>query len=141
MIEFHETTMRCERCDACAWEAIETRMVRERGRQVLHDVLECAFCGARVFVLAPAKPKAERKPEAGSEFRFQFGRFQGMTFAEADAEPNGRKYLELMRDNNERLRDRISEYLSHAAPSAEAALDSKPQWPPNRERRVSTESL
>jgi hypothetical protein len=60
-----------------------------------------------------AKPNANR-----AEFRFQFGRFKGMTFAEADAEPNGRRYLEHLRDTNEKLRDRIAEYL------AENALDS-----------------
>ena len=41
-----------------------------------------------------------------------------MTFAEADAEPNGRRYLEVLRDTNEKLRDRIAAYL------AENALDS-----------------
>ena len=41
-----------------------------------------------------------------------------MTLAEADAEDNGRRYLEHLRDTNEKLRERIKEYLEHAVPSA-----------------------
>jgi hypothetical protein len=37
-----------------------------------------------------------------------------MTFAEADREENGRAYLEHLRDTNEKLRDRIAEYLTTA---------------------------
>jgi hypothetical protein len=35
-----------------------------------------------------------------------------MTIAEADAEPNGRRYLEHLRDTNEKLKTRIEEYLA-----------------------------
>jgi hypothetical protein len=35
-----------------------------------------------------------------------------MTFAEVDAEPNGRKYLEIMQGSNEKLRDRSTAYLA-----------------------------
>jgi hypothetical protein len=37
-----------------------------------------------------------------------------MTLAEADKQPNGRKYLEHMVNHNDKLRDRIAEYLRTA---------------------------
>ena len=110
MIDFHPHTDPCHRCEAVAWECIG-EFVPTKGRP--QDVLACAFCGARARVDAVAVGLASDC----DEFRFQFGRFAGMTFAEADAEPNGRRYLEVLRDTNEKLRDRITEYLSHAAPS------------------------
>jgi LPS O-antigen subunit length determinant protein (WzzB/FepE family) len=50
-----------------------------------------------------------------TEFRFKFGRFAGMTLAEADAKPNGRKYLEYMATTNDKLRERIAEYLKQGS--------------------------
>lgn len=107
MIDFHPHAKPCHRCDAVAWELVG-EFVPHRGRP--EDVIECAFCGLRTRVAGTmaAKPPVS---DAG-EFRFQFGRFKGMTFAEADAEPNGRRYLEIMRDSNEKLRGRIEEYLA-----------------------------
>lgn len=117
MIDFHPCTEPCYRCHATAWECIGS-FVPHKGRP--QDVLECAFCGVRLRTHAVEMPLKERKPTSHplGEFRFQFGRFKGMTFAEADAEPNGRRYLEVLRDTNEKLRERITEYLAHAAPSA-----------------------
>jgi hypothetical protein len=109
MIDFYETDLRCYRCSASSWECIDTA-----GKQ---DVLECVFCGVLMHVAA-APRAAKPQPIDRSEFRFQFGRFKGMTLAEADAEPNGRRYLEVMMGRNEKLRPRIEEYLNHAAPSA-----------------------
>lgn len=116
MIDFHPHADPCYRCDATAWECIGEFVPRKGPPE---DVVECAFCGVRMRVEAAAA-QAAAKPQAcdATEFRFQFGRFKGLTFAEADAEPNGRKYLEVLRDTNEKLRSRIEEYLSHAAPSA-----------------------
>jgi hypothetical protein len=109
MIDFYEIDLRCYRCSASSWECIDTT---ER-----HDVLACVFCG--VLEKVKAAPRAAKpQPIDRSEFRFQFGRFKGMTLAEADAEPNGRRYLEVMKDRNDKLRSRIEEYLNHAAPSA-----------------------
>jgi len=109
MIDFYETDLRCYRCSASSWECIDTT---DR-----HDVLTCVFCG--VLEKVKAAPRAAKpQPADRGEFRFQFGRFAGMTFAEADAEDNGRRYLEHLRDTNEKLRERIKEYLEHAAPSA-----------------------
>jgi hypothetical protein len=109
MIDFYETTLVCYRCAASSWECID-----DTGRG---DLLECLFCG--VLMRVDAAPRAAKpQPVDRGEFRFQFGRFKGMTLAEADAEPNGRRYLEVMMGRNEKLKPRIEEYLSHAAPSA-----------------------
>lgn len=116
-IEFYEHEASCCRCHATSWEQIGEFVPRNGKPQ---DVLECAFCGERIRVDAPfrRKPRSQPLVEA-EEFRFQYGRFQGLTLAEADAEPNGRRYLEVMRDRNEKLKERITEYLTaHAAPSA-----------------------
>jgi hypothetical protein len=116
MIDFHPHIEPCYRCEAVAWECIG-EFIPHRGRP--QDVIECAFCGAMLRVDAVARPAAPRPQHGdGPEFKFQFGRFAGMTLAEADAEPNGRRYLEVMRDTSPKLRDRIVEYLNHAAPSA-----------------------
>lgn len=115
MIDFHPHAEPCYRCEAVAWECIGEFMPH-RGRP--EDVLECAFCGVTVRVPAIAKPAAHKPQPERDEFHFQFGRFKGMTLAQADSEPNGRRYLEVMRDTNDKLRDRITEYLAHAAPSA-----------------------
>lgn len=118
MIDFHPHAAPCYRCHATHWEAIDTRMVRERGRSVPHDVVECCFCGVMELVPAVARAAAVVPKSSHLEFRFQFGRFTGLTFAEVDAEPNGRRYLEVLRDTNDKLRERITEYLNTAAPSA-----------------------
>lgn len=115
MIDFHPCPEPCYRCEATAWECIGEFVPRKGPPE---DVVECAFCGARLRVPAVARSAAAPMPADTGEFRFQFGRFKGLTFAEADAEPNGRRYLEVLRDTNEKLRSRIEEYLSHAAPSA-----------------------
>lgn len=109
MIEFYECSTPCYRCEANAWEHVGEFTPVKGPRQ---DVLECAFCGVRHRVDAPYRPRsaATAPPQVG-EFRFQFGRFAGLTFAEADAQPNGRRYLEHLRDTNEKLRDRIAAYL------------------------------
>lgn len=115
MIDFHPHCEPCYRCEAVAWECIG-EFVPHKGKP--QDVVECAFCGARLRVPAVPRSAAAPPPSDTGEFRFQFGRFKGMTLAEADAEPNGRRYLEVMRDTNDKLRSRIEEYLGHAAPSA-----------------------
>ena len=106
MIDFHPHAKPCHRCDATAWELVG-EFVPHRGKP--EDVIECAFCGLRTRV---AGTTPQPQVSHADEFRFQFGRFKGMTFAEADAEPNGRRYLEIMRDSNEKLRSRIEEYLA-----------------------------
>jgi hypothetical protein len=114
VIDFHPHAEPCYRCEATAWETIGSRTISDKYRSVPHDIIACCFCGAMACVQAAGKPVV---PNPG-EFRFQFGRFAGMTLAEADAEDNGRRYLEHLRDTNEKLRERIKEYLEHAVPSA-----------------------
>lgn len=117
MIDFHPFSEPCYRCNATGWECIG-QFTPHKGKP--QDVVECAYCGVRMRVeaaAAPAAAKPQPQPGDATEFRFQFGRFKGLTFAEADSEPNGRKYLEVMR-TNPKLKDRIEEYLRHAAPSA-----------------------
>jgi hypothetical protein len=109
MIDFHPHASPCHRCAATAWECIGD-FTPHKGKP--EDVLECAFCGLRTRVPAVARPQAAKPNANRAEFRFQFGRFKGLTFAEADAEPNGRRYLEHLLDTNEKLRDRIAEYLA-----------------------------
>lgn len=116
MIDFHPHSEPCYRCEATTWECIGHQTDFEKGRAVEQDIVECCFCGARMRVKAVAV--ATQRSAAGEEFRFQFGRFKGKTFAETDAEPNGRRYLEVLQGKNEKLRDRITKYLQNAAPSA-----------------------
>lgn len=116
MIDFHPHAEPCYRCEAVAWECIGQQTDFEKGRPVEQDIVECCFCGARMRVRAVAR--VVKRHSDGGEFRFQFGRFKGKTFAETDAEPNGRRYLEVLQQKNEKLRERITEYLQTAAPSA-----------------------
>jgi hypothetical protein len=108
--DLYPTALLCHRCHASAWEAVDSKMVRERGRSVPNDLIECCFCGLMTWVAVTTRAALPVKNHI--EFRFQFGRFRGLTFAEADAEKNGRRYLEHLRDTNEKLRDRIAEYLA-----------------------------
>lgn len=119
MIDFHPHNEPCHRCHATAWEWIGEFTPHKVKPE---DVVCCVFCGLRVRVKAVQPKRVDT-----DEFRFQFGRFQGMTFAEADAEPNGRRYLEVMRDTNEKLRDRIAAYLSgNALDSSDSSGDIVP---------------
>ena len=94
----------CDRCGASAHDAID-----ERRGEVL---AECCFCGAMEWCKAPKRLAAEPVTQRDvNEFRFKFGRFTGMTLAEADTQPNGRKYLEHLAIHNDKLRERIAEYL------------------------------
>lgn len=120
MLDYREMKESCGRCKANAWDCIGEFTPTKGATQ---EVLECAFCGCRVRVtpgtgLPSSAAKTIAVAPPGDEFRFQFGRFAGLTLAEADSQPNGRKYLEVMRDTNEKLKERIANYLAHAAPSA-----------------------
>jgi hypothetical protein len=109
MIDLYETTLVCYRCSASSWEQVGEFVPMKGPRQ---DVLACAFCGVRMRVDAAVRSAAAEPRADWAEFRFQYGRFKGMTIAEADAEPNGRRYLEHLRDTNEKLKTRIEEYLA-----------------------------
>jgi hypothetical protein len=120
MIDFHSSTLPCYRCSASAWERIETREQTVRGRVHREDIIQCCFCGALERVEAAAKVAAPHQQAGRGDFRFQYGRFKGMTLAEAEREENGRAYLEHLRDTNEKLRVRIAEYLSQTGLDAVA---------------------
>jgi hypothetical protein len=107
VIDFHPTPLLCYRCSASTWERIENV-----GRE---DVVECCFCGVLERVEAAAVPVRREASTRTAEFRFQYGRFKGLTLAEADREENGRAYLEHLRDTSDKLRDRIAEYLAQTA--------------------------
>ena len=95
-----------------------------------HDIMDepregyvtlwCVYCGLREDVQKRRLPRTQEQEQeasetkAGEAFRFQFGRFKGLTLAEAATQPNGRKYLEWMAKNNEKLGGRISEYLAQS---------------------------
>ena len=112
MIDFHPTPLLCYRCSASAWERVETQEEVRRSHVHREDVIECCFCGVLERVEAAARPVAAEPHTGGAEFRFQYGRFGGMTLAEAEREENGRAYLEHLRDTNEKLRGRIEAYLT-----------------------------
>lgn len=104
MIDFHPCTAPCYRCKAHAWERVG-EFVPIKGKP--YELVQCAFCGVLLRV-DPVPGPGQDDPE----FRFQFGRFKGLTFSQADAEPSGRRYLEHLRDTNEKLRSRIEAYLA-----------------------------
>jgi hypothetical protein len=112
MIDFRPTPLPCYRCSASTWERVETREQTVRGRVYRDDVVQCCFCGVLERVEAAARPFAVEPQPDRAEFRFQYGRFKGLTLAGADREENGRAYLEHLRDTNDKLRDRIAEYLT-----------------------------
>lgn len=116
MIEFHPHAEPCHRCHATAWELFGVFKPR-RGR--LEDVVACAFCGLRTRVPHVELPPPPPAPKNDDAFRFASGRFAGKTLAEADAEQNGRRYLEVMMERDEQLRGMIAEYL------AKSPLDSR----------------
>jgi len=93
----------CYRCNGTARDVIG-----ERRGEVLS---ECCYCGA-MELCAATKKRITGTPAETSEFRFKHGRFAGMTLKEADAQPNGRKYLEWMAQNNDALRATISMHLA-----------------------------
>jgi hypothetical protein len=122
MIDFHPHAQPCPRCNAARWERIDTQTPRKGGPE---DVLECVFCG--VMLRVPAVAVARAAPTDDAEFRFKYGRFTGLTLAEADEQPNGRKYLEWMAANNETLKDRVGQFLTLVADSANERANTRGQ--------------
>jgi hypothetical protein len=109
VIDLYETTATCDQCSASTWE-LAGEFAPAKGPP--QDVIECAFCGYRLRVNASRRPRsAPLAAPAEGDFRLQHGRFAGMTLAEVDAEANGRRYLEVLRETNEKLRSRVAAYL------------------------------
>lgn len=91
----------CITCVECGSRSHDA--VRSRGKQAL---LECNYCGLKQWASnAPPKPKDE-------VHRMESGRFRGMTFKEIDSLPNGRRYLEAIMKNDEKLREAVSRHLA-----------------------------
>lgn len=89
--------VKCDNCEASAHGIVEY------WRDVV--ALECAFCGWVQWENAPP-------PKTGPEdFRFDHGRFTGMTFAQVLAVENGRMYLEWVQKNNKNLGERVKAFL------------------------------
>lgn len=94
----------CIRCGASAMDVIEEHRSSA--------TVECAFCGQRHSV-PPIVRDSQPEPGEGQPgaFRFKFGRFAGLTLAETDEQPNGRRYLEHQFATSEKLRPIIGPYL------------------------------
>jgi len=108
-MEPHPHSEPCHRCHATAWDALDL------GEKEDHIV--CVFCGLQTCVKAQRQHRP-RHVGPWQDFRFQSGRFKGLSLEEVDAEKNGRRYLEVIRDSNESLREKIAAYLEQAASSA-----------------------
>lgn len=116
MIVFHPCAEPCYRCNAVAWE-FDEGVISRKGYP--EDIVRCAFCCVRLRVPASKKQKTSQEvPAHDPEWRFQYGRFAGKTMAEVDSLPNGRRYMELLRDTNPKMSQKIEGYLAQAAPSA-----------------------
>lgn len=72
----------------------------------------CCYCGMRTKLGRAQAEKAAAAAPKGEEFRFQYGRFVGMTIPEAAAQPNGRRYLEALAKTNDRMRARIEDFFA-----------------------------
>lgn len=88
----------CYRCEGSCHDCID----EQRGKALL----ECNYCGARVWT------KEFKRPIAKDGYRLQFGRHSGKTFDEVLAEPNGEQYLRWLASSNEKLRQRITDHLA-----------------------------
>ncbi len=98
-------------CASCGY--VSHDVIADEAR---YAILECISCGlvVRVEPLGRERPApqtaSERKAEA-AVFRFPSGRFAGKTLQEADAEENGRRYLQFARDSSPEWRGIIDAYL------------------------------
>ena len=137
MTDFYPHPDPCHRCAATAWECIG-EFVPKKGRR--DDVLECAFCGLRTRVPAPYRPVARPLRASAAEFTFATGRFQGLTLAEVDAEPNGRRYLDVMRGTNELIAAYLDETALDEA-NAAGQIVAESQQPEGKECHASPQSL
>jgi hypothetical protein len=104
----------CYRCSADAYDHLET-ITPHRGPAEWR--IACCFCGAIDRIPAPAReaPKPPAADGPADSFRFKYGRFQGLTFAETLEHPSGRQYLEWLATNNEKLKDKVSSFLATLA--------------------------
>lgn len=109
MLQLYDFKEPCSRCEAVAWERLGLFRT-SRGKE--QDVIACCFCGYRLRV--KAKPVAA----TGSGYVFESGRFAGLTVEQVAQEPNGMKYLEVVRKNDKRIGGEIDRYMKTVAPQA-----------------------
>jgi hypothetical protein len=109
--------MTCYRCGADYWDHAWYRSAA-RGRAI--EVIRCAFCGALETQPCNAKEASQQAPPHAPDgaFVFDSGRFAGKPISEVAAHPSGKKYLAWALENVPKWSAPITEYLSHAAPSA-----------------------
>jgi hypothetical protein len=105
MIHFHPSRLSCHRCAAVAWEFVAVRTVREGWKTYDMDIVRCAFCGLLELVDQPVG----YSPQA--EYRFETGRFAGLSVSEVASQPQGRDYLEVIRRSDPALKKRIDACL------------------------------
>lgn len=110
MTDIYEGERTCRYCGASCFEVLE----EDRGE----CLVECLFClhgGEWAPMPKGRKKKPAAKPTAkgAASFRFKYGRYEGMTVAEVDREPNGRRYLEHVATTNDgKIGSIAAEYLS-----------------------------
>lgn len=86
----------CSQCDARSHDAVE-----EKGRKTL---LVCNFCGLGEWTYNAPKRPADRF------HRMESGRYEGMTLDEIDKLPNGRRYIEALKET--KLSEVVFKYLA-----------------------------
>jgi Zn ribbon nucleic-acid-binding protein len=99
----------CTRCGYAAHDVIDD--------EPRYALLECVYCGFTIRVDPLGRERST--PEATKErlvseatlFRFPSGRFSGKTLQEVDAEENGRRYIEFVKQSNPDWRSMIEAYL------------------------------
>jgi len=88
----------CWQCHGRSHDAWE-----RRGKRTL---LRCNYCGTGEWVYNAPDPPQD------TVFRMTEGRFSGMSLEQIDKQPNGRRYLEHIRDTHATLREVVSRYLA-----------------------------
>jgi len=88
-------------CPDCASRCHDATL--RRGRDTL---LVCNYCGLGVWVFDGPSPPSEQTE------RMETGRFAGMTFAEIEKPPNGRRYIEYLKENDSTLSEAAKRHLA-----------------------------
>jgi uncharacterized protein YbaR (Trm112 family) len=101
-----DNVISCPQCKGRSHDAVRDERRKPPWASERSELLVCNFCGLGRWVNnAPPAP-------FGDEARFQSGRYAGKTIPEVDAMPNGRRYLQAIRDQNKELCEVVSRYLA-----------------------------
>lgn len=101
----------CGRCNARCHE-----FVRENRGEIL---ISCAFCGQTMWVFGSAPKGVE---VSNGTHTLKYGRFAGKTLEQISKEPRGVEYLELLANDNAKLRDTINTFLRSVVSAKRADL-------------------